>query len=174
MTHPNDELKACPFCGNVPALDDDGTLARCATSGCPLACYGFCIDAWNARAKDEVKGGEAVAEVVRTAPEVIYLQIAEDEFYRDRAFPTAATSEITWCADSVLDVEVKYIRADLHTSLRSIAVGSRVPDAIGQAPAKLRGLAGVIRTHGTCAAAALETVASEIDAAMAERGEVQS
>lgn len=65
MTHPNDELKACPFCGNVPALDDDGTLARCATSGCPLACYGFCIDAWNARAKDEVK----VREVLALTPE---------------------------------------------------------------------------------------------------------
>lgn len=57
----------------------------------------------------------AVTELVRTSPEQIYLQISDDESDHEEAFPADHGDEITWCADSVLDCEVKYIRSDLVT-----------------------------------------------------------
>lgn len=52
-----------------------------------------------------------VKEAVRTAPKTIYLQISDDEAHLDEPFPYG--EEVTWCADSVVGAEVKYIRADL-------------------------------------------------------------
>ena len=55
---------------------------------------------------------EGVPEVVRTAPARIYLQVSDEEHDRDEPFPEPSM-DMTWCADSVLACEVKYIRSDL-------------------------------------------------------------
>jgi len=60
--------------------------------------------------------------VVTTAPEKIYLQVADDTFYRDETFPSDYGDNITWCADSVVDCEVEYIRADLATPAQTVDV----------------------------------------------------
>jgi hypothetical protein len=51
--------------------------------------------------------------VTKTAPEVIYLQVSDDSFDCDEEFPEP-TEDMTWCQDSVIACEVKYIRADLQ------------------------------------------------------------
>lgn len=48
---------------------------------------------------------------VQTAPQRIYLQISDDADHLDEPFPCG--HEATWCADSVMDCEVAYVRADL-------------------------------------------------------------
>jgi len=53
----------------------------------------------------------AVTEVVRTAPTRIGLQISDDLEHKDEPFPLHG--EVTWCQDSVMCVEVEYVRADL-------------------------------------------------------------
>jgi hypothetical protein len=54
---------------------------------------------------------------IETAPERIYLQISDTDV--DAAFPFPEnTDDVTWCADSVVAVEVKYIRADLAEKQR--------------------------------------------------------
>lgn len=60
---------------------------------------------------------------VTTAPERIWLQIADDSYYADEPFPEPASDQITWCSESVMEVEVKYVRADLVSEL-SEAVAS--------------------------------------------------
>ncbi len=55
--------------------------------------------------------------VVETAPERIWLQISDDAHNADEDFPEPASDQITWCQDSVMEVEVKYIRADLVEEL---------------------------------------------------------
>jgi hypothetical protein len=50
---------------------------------------------------------------VSTAPERIWLQIGDDQDYLSEPFPYSAGEEITWCQDSVVAAEVKYIRADI-------------------------------------------------------------
>lgn len=58
--------------------------------------------------------GRVVCEMVRTAPDRIWLQVGDESEYRDEPFPPDwHTAEITWCADSVVAAEVPYIRADL-------------------------------------------------------------
>jgi hypothetical protein len=59
----------------------------------------------------------AVPLVVQTAPKRIWLQIADDAYSATEAFPDDALDQITWCADSVVDTEVKYVRADLVAEL---------------------------------------------------------
>lgn len=54
--------------------------------------------------------------VVSTAPERIWLQVADDSYSATEAFPDDH-AEITWCQDSVIATEVKYVRADLHEAL---------------------------------------------------------
>jgi hypothetical protein len=60
--------------------------------------------------------------VVTTAPEKIYLQVTDDTFYRDETFPADYGDDITWCADSVVDCEVEYIRADLATPAQTVDI----------------------------------------------------
>lgn len=48
---------------------------------------------------------------VATAPERIYLQISDDESHADQEFPCGY--DVTWCSDSVLALEVEYVRADI-------------------------------------------------------------
>ena len=52
-------------------------------------------------------------KLTETAPKEIYLQVGDDEQCFDDDFNHVAHDEITWCKDSVLLAEVKYIRADL-------------------------------------------------------------
>ncbi len=59
-----------------------------------------------------------------TAPPVIYLQVSDDKDDRNIEFPADAfTYEVTWCRDSVLEAEVKYVRADLAAAT-SMAVAT--------------------------------------------------
>lgn len=55
-----------------------------------------------------------VPRAVATAPERIWLQIGDDRAHMDEPFPG---DEVTWCADSVVDAEVEYVRADLAPTL---------------------------------------------------------
>ena len=55
-----------------------------------------------------------VTETIRTAPERIWLQVGDQEHYHSEQFPSD-TSEVSWCADSVIACEVPYVRADLLT-----------------------------------------------------------
>src|SRR5690606_41514957 len=42
----------------------------------------------------------------------IWLQVGDQEHYHSEPFPRD-TSEVSWCADSVVGCEVPYVRADL-------------------------------------------------------------
>lgn len=53
-----------------------------------------------------------VTETIRTAPERIWLQVGDQSHYHSEPFPSD-TSEVSWCADSVVACEVPYVRADL-------------------------------------------------------------
>ena len=54
---------------------------------------------------------------MKKAPDIIYLQIAEDEIGNYDA------DEVTWCADRVNDTDVKYARVDAIGKLeRRVAV----------------------------------------------------
>ncbi|HXS04862.1 MAG TPA: hypothetical protein VN731_10325 [Rhodanobacter sp.] len=94
--------------------------------------------------------GCAVTELIRTAPEQIYLQISDDESDHEEAFPADHGDEITWCADSVLDCEVKYIRSDLvtrHDSARSGGDGGAVGEVVSRESA-LAAIGHVERHNG--------------------------
>ena len=70
---------------------------------------------------------------IETAPERIWLQISENDV--DAAFPFPKNAgDVTWCADSVVAVEVKYVRADLAEQQRDKLL------------AALEGLAGDIQS----------------------------
>ncbi|QXB98654.1 hypothetical protein [Aeromonas sp. FDAARGOS 1418] len=53
-----------------------------------------------------------ITETIRTAPERIWLQVGDQSHYHSEPFPSD-TSEVSWCADSVIACEVPYVRADL-------------------------------------------------------------
>ncbi|MGU5533949.1 hypothetical protein [Aeromonas caviae] len=57
-----------------------------------------------------------VTETIRTAPERIWLQVGDQSHYHSEPFPSD-TSEVSWCADSVVGCEVLYVRADLAGKL---------------------------------------------------------
>lgn len=57
-----------------------------------------------------------VTETIRTAPERIWLQVGDQNHYHCEPFPSD-TSEVSWCADSVMSCEVPYVRADLAGKL---------------------------------------------------------
>lgn len=69
------------------------------------------------------------------APQVIFLQIDpenEDPAGRDQAFN--AGEEITWCADSIGGIEVKYIRADLAVPQFAVSLAlEAMNEALGAA-----------------------------------------
>jgi len=50
--------------------------------------------------------------LTETAPKVIYLQVSDEVEDYDQEFPYVQ-EYITWCSESVLNCEVKYIRVDL-------------------------------------------------------------
>ena len=47
----------------------------------------------------------------KTAPKEIWLQIGDDSDHHNKVFPTQHDA-ITWCQDSAMGCEVKYIRSD--------------------------------------------------------------
>jgi len=55
-----------------------------------------------------------ITETIRTAPERIWLQVGDQLHYHSEPFPSD-TSEVSWCANSVMACEVPYVRADLLT-----------------------------------------------------------
>ena len=55
-----------------------------------------------------------VTETIRTAPERIWLQVGDQLHYHSEPFPSD-TSEVSWCANSVMACEVPYVRANLLT-----------------------------------------------------------
>ena len=57
-----------------------------------------------------------VTETIRTAPERLWLQVGDQSHYHSEPFPSD-TSEVSWCADSVMACEVLYVRADLAGKL---------------------------------------------------------
>lgn len=81
---------------------------------------------------------ESISEVVRTAPERIYLQIASEAHYNSEPFPDYHDG-ITWCHESVGGCEVAYVRADLADQLRQRvaeleAIASAAPAAETKSP----------------------------------------
>jgi len=50
--------------------------------------------------------------LTETAPKVIYLQVSDEVEDHDQEFPYVQDC-VTWYSESVLNCEVKYIRADL-------------------------------------------------------------
>lgn len=69
-------------------------------------------DAISTMAGQRPKQSVAVTETIRTAPERIWLQVGDQSHYHSEPFPSD-TSEVSWCADSVIACEVPYVRADL-------------------------------------------------------------
>jgi len=63
-----------------------------------------------------------VTETIRTAPERIWLQVGDQTHYHSEPFPSD-TSEVSWCADSVMSCEVPYVRADLDGHVVSQPLG---------------------------------------------------
>ena len=57
---------------------------------------------------------DAVCELQRTAPPVIYLQVSEDEESLNEPFPSWARDEVMWSSISMVSSEVKYVRSDLR------------------------------------------------------------
>lgn len=51
--------------------------------------------------------------VTRTAPAEIWLQVSDDAADCRQPFPPVPDADITWCHESVLGCEVRYVRADL-------------------------------------------------------------
>lgn len=68
-----------------------------------------------------------VTETIHTAPERIWLQVGDQSHYHSEPFPSD-TSEVSWCADSVMACEVPYVRVDLvgKVSERRITKPARV------------------------------------------------
>lgn len=73
-------------------------------------------DAISTMAGQRPKQSVAVTETIRTAPERIWLQVGDQAHYHSEPFPRD-TSEVSWCADSVVGCEVPYVRADLAGKL---------------------------------------------------------
>lgn len=89
-----------------------------------------------------------VPVVVRTAPVRIWLQIADDAYSATEAFPCDALDQITWCADSVMDTEVEYVRADLVAELIEAARGCIEATSLRGSPRRARILAALARVQG--------------------------
>ena len=54
-----------------------------------------------------------VSEMVRTAPERIWLQVSDEPADIDDPFPRPITDEMTWSTGQCVACEVEYVRADL-------------------------------------------------------------
>jgi hypothetical protein len=86
-------------------------MARNIRPSVLLGCHGrlwgrYCgrLDGWGLGVSGRTKYRD-------TAPERIWLQISDSTWDADSPFPH--DSEVTWCQDSVMALEVKYLRYDL-------------------------------------------------------------
>lgn len=66
-----------------------------------------------------------VTKTILTAPERIWLQVGDQSHYHSEQFPTD-TSEVSWCADSVMACEVPYVREDRAFAVSSEAIARTV------------------------------------------------
>ncbi len=57
-----------------------------------------------------------VSKLEETAPEEIYLQVSDDTDHYDEPWVPRNDDSVTWCVDSVIACEVKYVRADLYAA----------------------------------------------------------
>ena len=117
-------LHPAPSADRVASCDPEGER-HCAN------CYsgqGECLMVTKEADRVAAQGG-AVSQLVRTAPEVIYLQVSDDANHVSETFPDYH-EEITWSQNSVLDCEVKYVRADLALHATP-ADGDKLAKAIG-------------------------------------------
>ena len=73
---------------------------------------------------DSLREGLPVDELTRTAPKTIWLQISDDDCDREKPYPKG--EEVSWCEDRVMEVEVKYVRADLANPPRPADAGKEV------------------------------------------------
>ena len=126
---------------------------------------------------------EQVPHVVSTAPDRIFLQVADDDIYMDESFPEDE-SEVTWCAQSTLPCEVEYVRADLFASVEAdrtrlqaevnvvdvfmIDLRKRI-DAMSP-PETIKGLRREYWKAG--AGAVIRAISEAIDSARAKKGDV--
>ena len=100
------------------SLDDRGRYE--------LNALNYAFDGWQAALSHASATAEECSVVgdvpllVRTAPERIFLQVADDDVYMDESFPEDE-SEVTWCAQPILLCEVEYVRADLCPIHQAIA-----------------------------------------------------
>lgn len=65
-----------------------------------------------------------VALVQATAPREIWLQVSDEAEHSAEPFPDDA--EVSWCADSVLACEVRYVRADLAQVQPTLSVAQSI------------------------------------------------
>lgn len=103
------DTQKCPCCGSH---DYRGAQSLDSTATTKLHCM-RCSCSWveERRVPPAAQGAGEGHVAVQTAPETIWLQISDDEDNLNEPFP--ANEEVTWCADSVLSAQVKYVRADL-------------------------------------------------------------
>ena len=94
------------WCDNGTATVEDGTVAKMALAGTPLS------DEDDDEAAPPAQPAQPLTLVQATAPREIWLQISDEAEHSAEPFPTDHEG-ITWCQDSVLTCEVKYVRADL-------------------------------------------------------------
>ncbi|MGN5136598.1 phage N-6-adenine-methyltransferase [Aeromonas veronii] len=66
-----------------------------------------------------------VTKTIITAPDRIWLQVGDQSHYHSEQFPTD-TSEVSWCADSVMACEVPYVREDLAFAASSQTIAKSV------------------------------------------------
>lgn len=67
MTKDQEELKPCPFCGQVPPMDGAGQwqVVKCQTLDCPMRYFSCRPDAWNRRVLSNTV--EALKSALRAA-----------------------------------------------------------------------------------------------------------
>lgn len=143
-------LERCPFCGAEPmdhaiephthspflkqlGIPDHGG-SHVVECGCGAGLIDDTKEAvftrWNRRATlaqpdalTSQPSGEAVSipVVQQTAPERIWLAVADDAYYADKPFPDG--EEVCWSSDAPLQVCVPYVRVDLATHPSADAPG---------------------------------------------------
>lgn len=96
--------------------------------------------------------------LTQTAPPIIYLQVSDDKSDLEEIdFPTHAMNyEVTWCQDSAVNAEVKYVRADLVEAPKGVTLGQWMDPERGPIPVSSDMAAGDMWTVLEWALAELE------------------
>lgn len=106
----------------------------------------------------ETRPQSATAEtrlLVLTAPERVWLQVSDDADHYREAWDHASAESATWCADSVLECEVPYVRADIAAGLAPFTA----PRALDLVDALQRIAAEQSAESGTAAADKFQSIA---------------